>query len=62
MARDGVAARFLLAASASGFGGTFHYILQWTVVLDKIEVRSGNWLQGHTEIADDADGFQENFG
>src|ERR1700722_11146643 len=62
MAGDGVAARFLFAASAFGCGGTLHYILQRTIVLDKVEVRGGDWLQGHTEIAHDANGFQENFG
>src|SRR5271155_2087698 len=62
MARDGVAARFRFAATAIGCGGTLHYILQRTVVLDKVEVCGGDWLQGHTQIAGHAHGFEENFG
>ena len=62
MACDGVAARFRFASSAFGYGGTLHYILQRTVVLDKVKVGGGDWLQGHTEIARDAHSFQENFG
>src|SRR5277367_2567184 len=62
MARDGVAARFRFAATAIGCGGTLHYILQRAIVLDKVEVCGGDWLQRHTEIADNAHGFQKNFG
>src|SRR6266849_7009482 len=40
VAGDGVAARFRSAAAPGGRGGTLHYILQRTVVLDKVEVRS----------------------
>src|SRR5580765_1204935 len=62
VARDGETARTRFAAAAFGDSGTLHYILQRTVVLDKVEVGSGNWLQGHTKIADDAHGFQKNLG
>src|SRR5713226_1003678 len=62
MAGDGVAARFLSAAATRGGGGTLHYILQRTVVLDKVKVRSGNGAEGYAEIADDRNGFEEDFG
>src|SRR5258707_2932372 len=62
MAGYGVAARFRSAAAALGSGGALHYILHRTVVLDKVEVRSSNGAEGHAEIADDRNGFEENFG
>src|SRR3989454_11611858 len=62
MAGDSVAARFRSAAAALGSGGTLHYILQRTVVLDKVEVRSSNGAERYAEIADDRDGFEEDFG
>src|SRR5262245_2965458 len=40
---------------------TLHYILQRTIVLNEVEVRGSDWLQGHAQIANDGYGFQENF-
>src|SRR5712691_4960859 len=62
VAGDGVAARFRSAAATLGGGGALHYILHRTVVLDKVKVRSGNGAEGDAEIADDRDGFEEDFG
>src|SRR5260370_14691420 len=62
MAGDGVAARFGSAAAALGSGGTLNYILQRTVVLDKVKVRSSNGAEGDARIADDRNGFEEDFG
>src|SRR6266403_1143708 len=62
VAGDGVAVRFRSAAASSGRGGTLHYILQRAVVLNKVEVRSGNGAERDAEIADNAHGFKKNFG
>src|SRR5258708_25284627 len=62
MAGDGVAARFRFAAATLGGGGALHYILHRTVVLDKVKVRRSNGAGGHAEIANDRNGFEENFG
>src|SRR5207245_8029698 len=60
VAGDGVAVRFGTAAAA-GSGGTLHYILQRTVVLNKVEVRSGNRAQRDAQVANDGNGFEKNF-
>src|SRR5258708_859192 len=52
VAGDGVAVRFRSTAAVRGRSGTLHYILQRTVVLDKVEVRGGNRAKRDTEIAD----------
>jgi len=62
VAGDGVAVRFRSAVAASGRGGTLHYILQRTVVLNKVEVRRGNGAERNAEISNDAHGFEKNFG
>src|ERR1700686_3442319 len=62
VAGDSVAVRFRAAAAAGGRGGALHYILQRTVVLDKVEVRGGNGAERDLEIANDGNGFQKNFG
>src|SRR5256712_8438269 len=61
MAGDGVAGRTRTAAAAAGSGRTLHYILQRTVVLNKVEVRGGNRAKRNAEIADHGDGFEKNF-
>ena len=43
-------------------GGALHYILQRTVVLDKVEVRSSNRVERNAEIANHGDRFQKNLG
>src|SRR5258708_12220448 len=58
---DGIAMRFRSAVAAGGGGGTLHYILQRTVVLNKVEVRRGNRAQRNAKIAHDGNGFQKNF-
>ena len=62
MAGDGVAVRFRSAASVGWRGGALHYILQRAVVLDKVEVRSGNRAEWNAEIAHDGNRFQKNLG
>src|SRR5260370_28774854 len=62
MAGDGVAVRIRTAAAAAGSGGTLHYILQRTVVLNKVEVRGGNRAKRDAEIATDGDRFEKDFG
>jgi len=62
VAGDGVAVRFRSAAASTGRGGTLHYILQRTVVLNKVEVRGGNGAERDAEIANERDGFEKNFG
>src|SRR5713226_6115854 len=62
VAGDGVAVRSRSAAAVGGRGGTLHYILQRTVVLDKVEVRSSNRAERDAEIANDGNGFEKNFG
>src|ERR1700674_1034632 len=59
---DGVAVRSQSTPAGAWGGGTLHYILQRTVVLNKVEVRSGNRAERDAEIADDGNGFEENFG
>src|SRR3977135_1138711 len=53
VAGDGVAVRCGSAAAVSGGRGTLHYILQRTVMLDKVEIRSSNGPQRDAEIAND---------
>src|ERR1700751_1172525 len=43
-------------------GGTLHYILQWTVVLDKVEVCRSDGAERNAEIAHNGNGFKKNFG
>src|SRR6202521_3443849 len=62
VAGDGVAVRFRAATAAGGRGGALHYILQRTVVLDKVEVRGGDGTERDAEISNDRDGFEKNFG
>ncbi len=61
VAGDGIAVRFRSAPATGGCGGTLHYILQRTVVLDKVEVRGGDGTEWDAEIADDGNGFEKNF-
>ena len=50
-------------AAAAGVGvGPFDDVDRGTVVLEKIEVDGGEVAEGIAEIADDADGFKEDFG
>src|SRR6266851_613310 len=62
VAGDGVTVRFRTALVAARSGRALHYILQRTIVLDKVEVRSGNGPERDAEIADDGNGFEKNFG
>jgi len=62
VAGNSVAVRFRSAAAVRGRGWTLHYILQRTVVLNKVEVRGGNGTERDAEIADDGNGFEKNFG
>src|SRR5258707_3737575 len=61
VAGDGVAVEFRAVAAASGRCGALHYILQRTVVLDKVEVCGGNGADRDAEIAYDGNGFEKNF-
>ncbi|MCU1241025.1 MAG: hypothetical protein JWO71_1751 [Candidatus Acidoferrum typicum] len=60
MASDGVAARLLSLAATIGSCGAPYYILQRTVVLNKVEVGGGDWAKRKAEVAHDGDGFQKN--
>src|SRR6266436_5770316 len=60
VAGDGVAVRLRAALDATGSGGTLHYILQRTVVLNKVEVRRGNGAWWNAKIAHDGNGFEKN--
>src|SRR5258708_123552 len=62
MADDGVAARLLSFAAAIRSCGAPYYILQRTVVLNKVEVRSGNRAKWKAEVAHYGDSFQKNLG
>src|SRR6266404_5869478 len=62
MASDGIAPRPLSFAAMRGSGGTLNYILQRTVVLNKVEVGGGDRAKRNAEIAHNGDGFQENLG
>src|SRR5216683_2139596 len=62
VASDGVAARFRSAAAMGRRGGTPHYILHRTVVLNKVEVRGSNGAKRNAEITNDGNGFKKNFG
>src|SRR5256884_7261988 len=61
VAGDGVAVRFRAAAAAGGRGRALHYILQRTVMLDKVEVCGGNGADRDAQIANDGNGFEKNF-
>src|SRR6266849_6358951 len=56
VAGNGVAVRCGSAAAAGGGRGPLHYILQRTVVLDKVEVCRVNRTKRDTEIAYDGNG------
>src|ERR1700682_6340637 len=60
MASDGVAARLLSFAATRGSCGAPHYILQRTIVLNKVEVGGGDGAKRNAKITHDGDGFQEN--
>ena len=60
MAGDRIAARRLSFAAMRGSGGTLNYILQRTVVLNKVEVGGGDRTKRDAEIAHYGDGFQKN--
>src|SRR3984893_7377032 len=62
MASDGVAARLLSFAAMRGSCGTPHYILQRTIVLNKVEVGGGDGSKRNAEVAHYGDSFQENLG
>src|SRR5256885_4237603 len=62
MAGDGKPPRGGSLTATRGRGRALHYILQRTIVLDKVEVRSSNRLQRNAEVANDRDRFQENLG
>src|SRR5258708_23364815 len=62
MASDGIAPRPLSFAAMRGSGGTLNYILQRTVVLNKVEVGGGDGAKRNAEIAHYGDGFQKNLG
>ena len=62
MASDGVAARLLSFAATVRSCGAPYYILQRTVVLNKVEVGSSDGPKRKAEVAHDGDGFQENLG
>src|ERR1700756_1598594 len=62
MAGDGVAVRLLSLAATPGSCGTPDYILQRTVVLNKVEVGGGDRAKRKAEIAYNGDSFQENLG
>src|SRR4029077_8695840 len=61
VAGDGIAARLLSFAAMRGSCGAPHYILQRTIVLDKVEVGGGDGAKRNAKVAHDGHGFQENF-
>ena len=61
VAGDGVAVRVGPAAAAAGGGGTLYYILQRTIVLDKVKVCRGDGAERDSQIANHGNGFQKNF-
>src|SRR5712692_6123460 len=61
VAGDGVAVRCESAAAVCGGRGALYYILQRTVVLDKVEVRSSNGPQRDAQVADHGNSLQKNF-
>ena len=60
VAGDGVAARLFSFAAMRETSGAPHYILQRTVVLNKVEVGGGDGAKRNAEVAHDRHGFQEN--
>src|SRR5690349_12847180 len=50
VAGNGIAMRFRSALPPAGSGGTLYYILQRTIVLNKVKVRRSNGAQGDAEI------------
>ena len=60
MPGNGVTARSVFSLGALRSRGTLHYILQWAIMLDKVEVRGSNRQQRHTEISNHGNRFQEN--
>src|SRR5262249_9522595 len=59
---DGITTGCRSATTACGRGGTLHYILHRAVVLDKVEVRSGNGSKRNTQVADNRNSFKKHFG
>src|ERR1700722_15775613 len=62
MAGDGVTARLLSLAATVRSCGAPHYILQRTVMLNKVEVGGGDRAKRKAEVAHDGDCFQKNLG
>ncbi len=60
VAGDGIAARLLSFAAVRGSRGAPHYILQRTVVLNKVEVGGGDGAKRNAKVAHDRHSFQEN--
>src|SRR5437773_1496796 len=62
MAGDGVPSGFVAVFARCGGGRALHYILQRSIVLHEIEIRSCDGAKGYTKIANNRDCFQENLG
>ena len=62
MAGNGIAVRLLSFAATRGSSWTLNYILQWAVVLNKVEVGGGDGTKRDAEIAHYGDSFQKNLG
>ena len=62
MAGYGVTARLLSFAATVGSCGAPNYILQRTVMLNKVEVRGGNRAKRKAEVTHYRDCFQKNLG
>jgi hypothetical protein len=60
VAGNRVAVRLGSAPPTNGSGGTPHYILQRTVVLDKVEVRRGDGAERNAKIAHHGNSLQKN--
>src|SRR5260370_40866798 len=60
MAGGGIAARLLSLAAVRGSCGAPHYILQRTIVLNKVEVGGGDGAKRNAKVAYDGHGLQEN--
>ena len=60
VAGDGIAVRLLSFAAIRGSSWTLNYILQRTVVLNKVEVGGGDGAKREAEIAHYGDSFQKN--
>ncbi len=60
VAGNGIAVRLLSFAAIGGSSWTLNYILQWAVVLNKVEVGGGYGAKRDAEIAHYGDSFQKN--